>query len=282
MIPLTFAYQTITVFSKFNPIITLSLSLLIPAIIIELFILGHYLKTSFWKSFRFCLIINFIASLAAILFGALFGYSPHVIIFLICWVALPIVIILIENIIYQKNWKVVRKKELLQALITINLIAYFIFTVSISLIISSCVKGERINRLRCISNFKQIGLGMAMYADDHKGFLPNKPGIEGLEQLRGNGYSNYNSFYQCPSCNPLKVCEQKLSKEIVDYIYRSGLKISVDKDIDYSKIPVAWDKSTNHENYGNVLFLDGHVKGFKGSDWIEQAGIKKTATQQGK
>jgi len=32
-----------------------------------------------------------------------------------------------------------------------------------------------------------------------------------------------------------------------------------------------WDKPNNHKNYGNVLFLDGRVQCFSGSDWPEQA-----------
>ena len=290
MIPLTFGHQTITVFSKLEPIITLGLSLLIPIIIIESLIMKNYSKRTWWKLFKFCVIINIIASSAAIFFGALFGRSPHVIMVILCWVALLVVIIGAENIIYQKCWQVKHKRKLLLALIIINFIAYFIFTASISLMVSSSVKGEYINRLRCTNNLKQIGIGLIMYADDYKGFLPNKSGYKGFEQLRSNCYRSYDNVYQCPSCNPSPVqpCsvsqakKQKLTKENVDYIYRSGLKLGDDKKTDYSKIPVVWDKPTNHENYGNVLFLDGHVKGFEGKDWMEQAGIKKTVSQQKK
>lgn len=35
--------------------------------------------------------------------------------------------------------------------------------------------------------------------------------------------------------------------------------------------PIAWDKPQNHTNFGNVLFADGHVKGFVGKDWLAKA-----------
>lgn len=120
-----------------------------------------------------------------------------------------------------------------------------------------------------------------MYGLDYKDFLPNKSGIKGFEQLQN--YSLIHDVFRCPSSDTLeRKVKPKLTEKNLDYIYRSGLKISDDKKIDYSKIPVVWDKPTNHEDYGNVVFLDGQVKGFSGADWMEQAGIKKTATQQGK
>jgi prepilin-type processing-associated H-X9-DG protein len=30
---------------------------------------------------------------------------------------------------------------------------------------------------------------------------------------------------------------------------------------------VACDRSGNHKNMGNILYVDGHVKGFAGPDW---------------
>ena len=57
----------------------------------------------------------------------------------------------------------------------------------------------------------------------------------------------------------------------MSYVYKAGLT-----DPPASMIPVAWDKPDIHENYGNVLFLDGNVRSFGGSNWMEQAGIKKS------
>ena len=109
---------------------------------------------------------------------------------------------------------------------------------------------------------------------DYNGYFPNKSGVKGFEQLRTNDYLTDYGVYLCPSSDtPKGKDNQKLTNETVDYIYQSGLKDS--ENSDQSKIPLAWDKPENHKNHGNVVFLDGHIKGFKGADWMEQAGIKK-------
>ena len=281
------ANQVITIFLIFDFMRFVGLWILVPIIIIEPFILENYSKKSLWELFKFCVVINFISLFAGILLSF---FASHLNAIPLYWVALITVIIWVENIIYQKHWKVVRKRKLLLTLIIINLVTYTIFTVPFAIIYSRHVEHKYINRLRCTNKLKKIGIGLIMYADDYKGFLPNKAGCKGFEQLRSNCYRSYDNVYQCPSCNPSPVqpCsvsqakKQKLTKENVDYIYRYGLKLGDDKKTDYSKIPVVWDKPTNHENYGNVLFLDGQVKGFEGKNWMEQAGIKKTVTRQEK
>lgn len=271
MIAVTFIHQAITVFSDLDAIITLGLLLLIPAIIIESLIIRNYSKKSWWKLFKFCVIINLIGSLMPIFF-TLFADSLNMRVAIFCIITLLIVIIWVENIIYQKCWKVLRKGRLLLALIIINIIAYTIINDAII----SVRQVQYSKRLCCINNLKLIGTGLIMYANDYESFLPNKFGAKGLSKLCANYLGRHKIVFTCPSTTTKKwEVKQKLSEENLDYIYKSGLKYDENKEIDYSKIPVVWDKPTNHENYGNVLFLDGHVKGFEGKDWMEQAGIKE-------
>ena len=35
------------------------------------------------------------------------------------------------------------------------------------------------------------------------------------------------------------------------------------------------DKPMNHDNYGHILFIDGHAKGFAGADWMMNAGLSR-------
>jgi hypothetical protein len=58
---------------------------------------------------------------------------------------------------------------------------------------------------------------------------------------------------------------KKLTEEDVGYIYRAGFK----EGRDDPETPIAWDKPENHKDYGNVLFINGRVKGFPGADWME-------------
>lgn len=269
MITLTLASQIITIPLIIDFLRFIGFWLLIPLIIVEPFILERFSKKSLWKLFKFCVIINFISALAGILLSFFACYLNAIPLY---WLALIIIIIWIENIIYQKHWKVARKKKLLLTLIIINLITYTISTVPFGFIYSRHAEYEYMKRLRCTNNLKLIGITLMMYADDYKGFLPDKPGIKGFEQLR-NYFSGHDAF-RCLSC-PLTIKQdnQKFIEKNVGYIYLNSLRLNP-KD---SKTPLVWDKPSNHENYGNVLFLDGHVKGFKGKDWMEQAGIKKKA-----
>lgn len=134
------------------------------------------------------------------------------------------------------------------------------------------------NRMSCTSNLKQIGLALIEYSSDNGGYLPDKSNAAGLEMLRANDYLTDYGAYVCPVKPENKGQDgQKLTESNVGYIYCGGLRISEKNNEDNYKIPIAWDKPSNHEDYehqGNVLFLDGHVKGFKGANWMEQAGIK--------
>jgi prepilin-type processing-associated H-X9-DG protein len=185
-----------------------------------------------------------------------------------------VTLIIIESIFYCKFEKEREKSEMILLAIVINLIAVIL---SSPFLLSTTHKPDKyMFRISCTSNLKLIGLSLKQYAMDYDDWFPDKSGPLGFEKLRSTGYLTDYGVYRCPSCKgPRGEGNQKLNNKIVDYVYRSGLK---DNDgSDQSKTPLAWDRPTNHENYGNVLFLDGHVKGFHGANWMEQAGIKKTA-----
>jgi len=290
MIPLTFACQPIPGASMFLPAVTTALYIFIPAVIIEAILIKNLLKKSLGESFKFCIIANLISLLAGLLFAfglafsmaGLFSLSELIaaIIYLLSWVAVPVILIWIENAVYKKYWKDISKKTLLKAVIAVNITTYIIFLISANYM-KEKIHRERWNRncrMSCSSNLKQIGISLQQYAMDYNGFFPNKE----LEQLRTGDYLTDYGVYVCPATTTQKgESNQKLTEKNLDYIYQSGLKFN-GKD---AKTLLAWDKSKNHEyygDYGNVLFVNGQVKGFNGKDWMEQAGIKKTATKQGK
>ena len=295
MIPLTIANGIVPYFMAQT---TSGVLLLIPIIIIEAILITKFLKEGFGKSVKFCTVANVVSTLAGICFIfieiPIYSLSELtiIILLLLMFVVAFIVSILLEYKIYRYFWKDIGKRRLFKAVIIVNIITYIPLTIlAVYAFRSNARAPEKACRISCISNLKVIGIAMMQYSMDND-YLPDKSGAEGLEQLRCNGYfSDYSDhrIYVCPTTrNPKVEDSKKLTEKDVDYIYKGGFKHKYKNignyynETDYSKIPVVWDKPTNHENYGNVLFLDGHVEGFKGKDWMEQAGIRKSTTQENK
>jgi prepilin-type processing-associated H-X9-DG protein len=253
--------------------------LLIPIIIIEAVLLKKILRTQWQESFKLCAIANIVSTIAGGIF-IIIEVTAHMVPIIAILLIFPGTLglsIWLEYEIYKKPWKHLAKKKLFKAVIIVNIITYIPLLIWAFNIHSQNYKKrlEKPRRISCAANLKQIGLALKLYAEDNNDFFPN----EGFEQLRRNDYLTDYGIYRCPSSNmPKEKDNQKLTDKIVGYIYQRGLKLNA-KD---SRTPIAWDKPTNHKDYGNVLFLDGLVKGFKGADWMEQAGIKKNAKQQGK
>ena len=190
------------------------------------------------------------------------------------------VLVVVESIFYCKFEKEIKKYRMVLIVILINLIAVG-FSISFTVINTGRRPDESMFRISCTNNLKLIGLALKQYAMYYDDWFPDKSGPLGFEKLRSNDYLTEHRVYTCPSCKiPRVEGNKKLNNKIVSYVYKSGLKDNDNPDP--SKTPLVWDRPTNHKNYGNVLFVDGHVKGFKGKNWMEQAGIKKNSTPQGK
>jgi len=158
---------------------------------------------------------------------------------------------------------------------------------------------EMARRTKCISNLKQIGLALELYADDYNGLYPeaygacdwetgcttNPVGAPGWMKRLYPSYIGNEEVYRCPS-----------NKEFRDYSYFLGTRAAYldaeeafasvnrkkikypsafvlcgdtscpfteedcDKD-DYSNNCILWSV---HDGGINILFADGHVKWYKG------------------
>ena len=111
---------------------------------------------------------------------------------------------------------------------------------------------ESARKASCMSNLKQIGLGIKQYANmmAWEGWYPNTK----LAQLVSTKKLTDTKMYKCPSST-------RSADEFSDYLYNAGLAESSEADE-----PVASDMENNHTDAGNVLFVDGHVQQFDSID----------------
>ncbi|MCK5844444.1 MAG: DUF1559 domain-containing protein, partial [Victivallales bacterium] len=125
-------------------------------------------------------------------------------------------------------------------------------------------KEER-NRRACQNNLKQIGVVLLMYANVFKTKFPEKNGAAGLEELRKNGFVELPQIFVCPSTGHVAAAPKTpITEETCDYVYVGGLS----SEYSDPKTPLAWSKPGNHKDFGCVLYVNGDVECFSGSNWL--------------
>ena len=127
---------------------------------------------------------------------------------------------------------------------------------------------EKARRINCAGNLKQIGLAMRMYSSDFNEQFP-APGNDatGLEILRENDYLSTTKVYICPSTTDSPAQSGTTVVGHCSYQYYGGQS----EDTCGTNTALCRDNDPNHSKFGNVLFGDGHVKGFAGTAWTSEA-----------
>lgn len=127
-------------------------------------------------------------------------------------------------------------------------------------------KSEEAKRNLCASKIKHIELALKQYAMDYSDYFPPANGAAGLEYLRKYDYLTDYAVYTCPSTQTAKgKGKQPLTEDIVDYVYVGGLN-----EKSAQNTPILYDKSGNHQDFGNVGTVDGAAKGISGKDWMKE------------
>jgi prepilin-type processing-associated H-X9-DG protein len=139
---------------------------------------------------------------------------------------------------------------------------------------SSC-KGKA-RRIACYTNLKQIGLSLKEYSMDYNDLFPQYNGEKGLTILIKKKYFADLKRYICPSTTTQqstwdKSAKWELPRENCSYLYAGGLSEADAPDSGIARDKCV-DKNTNHKRYGNILYLDGHVSGRAGVNWIKKSG----------
>lgn len=119
-------------------------------------------------------------------------------------------------------------------------------------------------RVKCSSNMRQIGLAIVMYANEHGGAFP-----ENLHEILEKEDITAEVFV-CPSSNDTRAVGPT-TRAVLDefdtpghcsYIYLGkGLDDKCDP-----QTPVLYEPPSIHHGGMNVLFADGHVEYFSGTD----------------
>ena len=126
----------------------------------------------------------------------------------------------------------------------------------------------------CLSNLKQIGLAIAMYAEQNQGRYPMdsaNPTLVGSMQLLSNVLTSAKVFY-CPHDSRRGSRPEtdygKLKAINISYSYvpnliwhdRADSIVALDH-IDSTARGSSWPANGNHgQQGGNILFMDGHVE----------------------
>lgn len=124
---------------------------------------------------------------------------------------------------------------------------------------------EKTRRVGCASNLNHIGLAVRAYADDFDEFYPDGDNALGLQKLVHQGSIKTLQVFLCPSTKTKLSGDTALYDSDLDYIYKAGFtEKSCNADTGFMADRIT---TGNHRDFGNVLYGDGHVQGYKSTAW---------------
>jgi prepilin-type N-terminal cleavage/methylation domain-containing protein len=124
---------------------------------------------------------------------------------------------------------------------------------------------EKGRRVSCASNLRNLGMALRIYANDADEFFPVDDNAAGFNSLLRVNLVKSMKIFLCPSTDTPHEPAPLLEDTHLDYVYQGG---RTEKSCGVETALAADRIATpNHRHFGNVLFGNGCVIGFRGEDW---------------
>lgn len=161
---------------------------------------------------------------------------------------------------------------------TLNEAAVLTLVIMVSVIVALPLLNkhkEKSRRISCACNLKQISLALHQYAVDFSDHYPagQKTSSQSLYLLFSGGYLTDPKLFICPASEKFPFNGKTFLSDNLSYAYISGIVESGGSATGSPDSGIVADSGipSNHKNFGYILFQDGHVAGYTGANWADNA-----------
>ena len=127
---------------------------------------------------------------------------------------------------------------------------------------------ERANQIRCMNNLRQLAIACTSYSDRDiaANIFPNAGGLDDTEYSDENAAAALELLREtdCVDDDSIFHCASDLDRQRISYLYLYKMPMQEEgapvRGTEASNLALLSDRTGNHDDCGNVAFLDGHGK----------------------